>query len=134
LKLKKSKRKLKFWRTTSPFYDCQPENYQYRCLSIVSDESAAYVNFLQISTVPSFDPTLWKSKKKLDETDEELLELAIIELRERFHYYRVIVPFHVDLGENIKITVPQLGDKKILDLSVRNAKFYRIEQLNNCKL
>jgi excinuclease ABC subunit C len=74
------------------------------------------------------------NQKKLDETDEELLELAIIELRERFHCYRVIVPFHVDLGENIKITVPQLGDKKILDLSVRNAKFYRIEQLNNCKL
>jgi excinuclease ABC subunit C len=50
--------------------------------SIVSDESAAYVNFLQIS-VPSFDPTM-EIKKKLDETDEELLELAIIELRERF--------------------------------------------------
>jgi excinuclease ABC subunit C len=53
-------------------------------------------------------------KKKLDETDEELLELAIIELRERFQLLsrEVIVPFHVDLGENIKITVPQLGDKK----------------------
>jgi excinuclease ABC subunit C len=76
------------------------ENYQYRRVSIVSDESAAYVNFLQISTVPSFDPTLWKSKK-LDETDEELLELAIIELRERFQLLsrEVIVPFHVDLGE-----------------------------------
>jgi hypothetical protein len=53
------------------------------------------------------------NQKKLDETDEELLELAIIELRERFQLLsrEVIVPFHVDLGENIKITVPQLGDK-----------------------
>jgi excinuclease ABC subunit C len=47
----------------------------------------------------------------------------------------VIVPFHVDLGENIKITIPQLGDKKqILDLSVRNAKFYRIEQLKQLQI
>jgi hypothetical protein len=66
-----------------PFYDCQPENYQYRCLSIVSDESAAYVNFLQISTVPSFDP-YYGNQKKLDETDEELLELA--EFSERFQF------------------------------------------------
>jgi excinuclease ABC subunit C len=81
------------------------ENYQYRRFSIVSDESAAYVNFLQIShgSIIIRSHTIWN--QKLDETDEELLELAIIELRERFHYSReVIVPFHVDLGENIKIT------------------------------
>jgi excinuclease ABC subunit C len=63
--------------------------------------------------------------------------LAIIELRERFQLLsrEVIVPFHVDLGENIKITIPQLGDKKqILDLSVRNAKFYRIEQLKQLQI
>jgi excinuclease ABC subunit C len=56
--------------------------------------------------------------------------LAIIELRERFQLLsRVIVPFGW-FGEHLKVTVPQLGDKKqILDLSVRNAKFYRIEQL-----
>jgi excinuclease ABC subunit C len=76
-------------------------------------------------------------KKKLDETDEELLELAIIELRERFHLLskEIVVPFKVDLGENIKVTVPQLGDKKqILDLSIRNAKFYRIEQLKQLQI
>jgi excinuclease ABC subunit C len=51
-------------------------------------------------------------KKKLEETDAELLELAIIELRERFQLLsRVIVPFPVDLGEHLKVTVPQLGDK-----------------------
>ena len=76
-------------------------------------------------------------KKKLDETDEELLELAIIELRERFQLLskEIIVPFEMDLGENIKTTVPQLGDKKqILDLSIRNAKFYRIEQLKQLQI
>ena len=125
------------------------ENYQSRStivnpkitnidvFSIVSDESAAYVNFLQISHGSIIRSHTMEIKKKLDETDEELLELAIIELRERFQLLsrEVIVPFHVDLGENIKITVPQLGDKKqILDLSVRNAKFYRIEQLKQLQI
>ena len=125
------------------------ENYQSRStiinpkitnidvFSIVSDESAAYVNFLQISHGSIIRSHTMEIKKKLDETDEELLELAIIELRERFQLLskEVIVPFSVDLGEHIKITVPQLGDKKqILDLSVRNAKFYRIEQLKQLQI
>jgi excinuclease ABC subunit C len=79
--------------------------------SIVSDESAAYVNFLQIHMVLLSAHTM-EIKKKLEETDAELLELAIIELRERFQLLsRVIVPFPVDLGEHLKVTVPQLGDK-----------------------
>ncbi|WP_291098436.1 MULTISPECIES: excinuclease ABC subunit UvrC [unclassified Flavobacterium] len=125
------------------------ENYQSRStiinpkitnidvFSIVSDESAAYVNFLQISHGSIIRSHTMEIKKKLDETDEELLELAIIELRERFQLLskEVIVPFVVDLGENIKVTVPQLGDKKqILDLSIRNAKFYRIEQLKQLQI
>ncbi|MFV8341422.1 excinuclease ABC subunit UvrC [Flavobacterium sp. XS2P39] len=125
------------------------ENYQSRStivnpkitnidvFSIVSDESAAYVNFLQISHGSIIRSHTMEIKKKLDETDEELLELAIVELRERFQLLsrEVIVPFPVDLGENIKITIPQLGDKKqILDLSIRNAKFYRIEQLKQLQI
>ncbi len=125
------------------------ENYQSRStiinpkitnidvFSIVSDESAAYVNFLQISHGSIIRSHTMEIKKKLEETDEELLELAIIELRERFKLLskEIIVPFEVDLGENIKITVPQLGDKKqILDLSIRNAKFYRIEQLKQLQI
>jgi excinuclease ABC subunit C len=125
------------------------ENYQSRStivnpkitnidvFSIVSDESAAFVNFLQISHGSIIRSHTMEIKKKLDETDEELLELAIIELRERFQLLskEIIVPFEVDLGENIKVTVPQLGDKKqILDLSIRNAKFYRIEQLKQLQI
>lgn len=125
------------------------ENYQSRStiinpkitnidvFSIVSDESAAYVNFLQISHGSIIRSHTMEIKKKLEETDEELLELAIIELRERFQLLskEIIVPFEVDLGENIKITVPQLGDKKqIFDLSLRNAKYYRIEQLKQLQI
>lgn len=105
--------------------------------SIVSDDTAAFINFLEInhgSIVRSFTLEI---KKKLDETDLELLELGIIELRERFQLMsrEIVVPFEVEVGENVKITVPQLGDKKqILDLSIRNAKFYRIEQLKQLQI
>ena len=105
--------------------------------SIVSDESMAYINFLQISHGAIVRSHTMEIKKKLEETDEELLELAIVELRERFHLLsrEVVVPFEVDLGENIKVTVPKLGDKKqILDLSIRNAKFYRMDQLKQIKI
>ena len=125
------------------------ENYQSRStiinpkinnidvFSIVSDEGAAYVNFLQIAHGSIIRSYTMEIKKKLDETDEELLELAIVELRERFHLLskEIIVPFEVAVGENTKVTIPQLGDKKqILDLSIRNAKFYRIEQLKQLQI
>lgn len=105
--------------------------------SIVSDESAAYVNFLQIAYGSIIRSHTLEIKKKLDETDQALLELAIIELRERFELVskEIIVPFDVKVVENIKVTVPQLGDKKqILDLSIRNAKFFRIEQLKQLQI
>ncbi|WP_091475628.1 excinuclease ABC subunit UvrC [Flavobacterium swingsii] len=125
------------------------ENYQSRStiinpkitnidvFSIVSDEAAAFINFLQISHGSIIRSHTLEIKKKLDETDQELLELAIIELRERFELLsrEIIVPFEVEVGENIKVTVPQLGDKKqILELSIRNAKFYRIEQLKQLQI
>jgi excinuclease ABC subunit C len=125
------------------------ENYQSRStiinpkitnidvFSIISDEGAGFVNFLQISHGSIIRSHTMEIKKKLEETDEELLTLAIIELRERFQLLsrEIIVPFEVEVGENIKITVPQLGDKKqILDLSIRNAKFFRIEQLKQLQI
>ncbi|WP_395077107.1 excinuclease ABC subunit UvrC [Flavobacterium sp.] len=125
------------------------ENYQSRStvvnpkitnidvFSIVSDEAAAFVNFLEISHGSIVRSYTLEIKKKLDETDLELLELGIIELRERFQLLsrEIIVPFDVQVGENIKVTIPQLGDKKqILDLSIRNAKFYRIEQLKQLQI
>lgn len=125
------------------------ENYQSRSTivnpkitnvevySIISDNIFAYVNFLQIAHGAIIRSHTMEVKKKLDETDAEILELCIVEIRERFdlNTKEIITPFPVNLGENIKITIPKLGDKKqLLDLSERNAKFYRIEQLKQVKI
>lgn len=125
------------------------ENYQSRSMvanskitnvdvfSIVSDESAAYVNFLQISHGSVIGSHTLELKKKLDETDRELLELGIVEIIERFELKpkEIIVPFEVDLGDNVRLTIPQLGDKKqLLELSVRNAKYYRMEQMKQIQI
>ena len=125
------------------------ENYQARStilnpkisnidvFSIVSDETMAYVNFLQIAHGAIIRSHTLELKKKLDETDEELLALAVVELRERFHLTtkEIILPFELDFGESIKVTVPQLGDKKqILELSQRNAKYHRLEQLKQIQI
>jgi excinuclease ABC subunit C len=125
------------------------ENYQSRStilnpkisnidvFSIVSDETMAYVNFLQIAHGAIIRSHTLELKKKLDESDEELLELAVVELRERFFLTskEIILPFTLDFGNKIKITVPQLGDKKqILELSERNAKYHRLEQLKQIQI
>ena len=105
--------------------------------SIVSDEAMAYVNFLQIFHGAIVRSHTMEIKKKLEESDEELLELAVVEIRERFklNSKEIILPFPLSLGENLKITVPQLGDKRqILDLSIRNAKYYRMDQLKQIKI
>lgn len=105
--------------------------------SIISDEAVAYVNFLQIAHGAIIRSHTLELKKKLDETDEELLELAVVELRERFNLLskEIIVPFPLDFGDKIKVTVPQLGDKKqILELSQRNAKYYRLDQLKQLQI
>ena len=105
--------------------------------SIVSDESFSYINFFKISNGAIIQSHTSEIKKKLNETDKELLELAIIELRQRFNSQskEVYVPFEVELGEDIKVTVPKLGDKKrIVDLSIRNAKYYRQERFKQIKI
>ena len=105
--------------------------------SIISDEAVAYINFLQIAHGAIIRSYTLELKKKLEETNEELLELAVVELRERFHLTskEIIVPFALDFGDTIKVTVPQLGDKKqILELSERNAKYYRMDQLKQIQI
>ena len=125
------------------------ENYQSRStilnpkisnidvFSIISDEAVAYVNFLQIAHGAIIRSYTLELKKKLEETDEELLELAVVELRERFQLLsrEIILPFPLDFGDKIKVTVPQLGDKKqILELSERNARYYRLDQLKQIQI
>ncbi|RAV29518.1 excinuclease ABC subunit UvrC [Sinomicrobium soli] len=105
--------------------------------SIVSDDSYGYVNFLQLSYGAIIRAHTVEMKKKLDESDRELLELAITEIRQRFHSLsrEVYVPFDVEVPEGIKVTIPKLGDKKrLLELSERNAKFYRQERFKQVKI
>ncbi len=105
--------------------------------SIISDESYGYVNFLQLSHGAIIRSHTLEIKKKLDESDKSLLQLAIVEMRQRFKSQskEVYLPFKVDLGESIKVHVPKLGDKKaILDLSERNAKYYRMERFKQAKI
>jgi excinuclease ABC subunit C len=81
--------------------------------------------------------TLENVTQKLDQAEEDLLELAVVELRERFQLTskEIILPFHLDFGTSVKVTVPQLGDKKqILELSQRNAKYQRLEQLKQIQI
>jgi len=125
------------------------ENYQSRStvlnpkisnidvFSIISDEAMAYVNFLQIAHGAVIRSYTLEIKKKLDESDEELLQLAVVELRERFQLMsrEIILPYQLDFGDKIKVFVPQLGDKKqILELSERNAKYYRLDQLKQIQI
>ncbi|MGB8704371.1 MAG: excinuclease ABC subunit UvrC [Gillisia sp.] len=105
--------------------------------SIVSDEGYGYVNFLQISHGAIIRSHTIEMKKKLDESDKELLELGIVEIRQRFHSNskEIYVPFKVQVGEEVKISVPKLGDKKqIVELSLRNARYYRQEQFKQMKI
>ena len=105
--------------------------------SIVSDESYAYVNYLQISFGSIIRSHTLEIKKKLEESDKELLPMAIVELRQRFNSQskEIYVPFQVKIGEGISVHVPKVGDKKkILNLSERNAKYYRLERLKQAKV
>ncbi|WP_159946481.1 excinuclease ABC subunit UvrC [Polaribacter septentrionalilitoris] len=105
--------------------------------SIISDDTHGYANFLKISNGSIIQSHTTEIKKKLDETDKELLELFIVEIRQRFDSQspEIYVPFKVDLGENLKVTIPKLGDKKrIVELSERNAKYYRQEQFKQIKI
>lgn len=105
--------------------------------SIIADESHAYVNFLQLSHGSIVRSHTMEIKKKLNEEKEDLLQLAIVELRHRFNSKskEIYLPFPVSVEKNIKVSVPKLGDKrKIVDLSLRNAKFYRQERFKQIKI
>lgn len=105
--------------------------------TIVSDEAYAYVNFLQLSHGSIIRSHTMEIKKKLDETDQELLQLAIVEIRRRFNSLskEVYLPFPIALEDHLKVVVPKLGDKKkILELSERNAKFFRQDRFKQIKI
>lgn len=100
--------------------------------SIVDDQNTAFVNYLKIIDGAIVQTHTVELKRKLNETTEELLLLSLVELYSRFksNTKEIILPFYVDIPiPNIKITIPQRGDKKqLLELSERNAKHYKLEQ------
>ena len=99
--------------------------------SIVSDEEYAYINFLQVAHGAIVRGHTLEVKKKLEETDQELLELGIVELRERFrsNSKELIVPFPLSMEFTEQLTVPKAGEKfQLLQLSERNAQAYRQEK------
>ncbi|SDS31745.1 Excinuclease ABC subunit C [Mucilaginibacter mallensis] len=104
--------------------------------SIASEEKYAFVNFLKIMNGTIIQTQTIELKKRLDESDEELLTLAISEFRSRYnsHSKEIIVPFDIDLDEKssaIKFTVPKLGEKKkLLDLSQKNVQFFKKERID----
>ena len=105
--------------------------------SVFSDESYGYVNFFQVAFGAIIRSHTIEIKKKLEESDKELLSIAIVSLRQRFDSQskEVYLPFKVELGKNIKVTIPLLGDKKkLVELSERNAKFFRLERFKQMKI
>ncbi|OOG17323.1 excinuclease ABC subunit C [Sphingobacterium sp. CZ-UAM] len=102
--------------------------------SIASDEGYAFVNYLKVMNGVIIQTQTLEMKRRLDESEQELLSLAIPEIRERFKSLsrEIIVPFELDIEENerIRFTVPKLGEKKkLLELSQKNVAFFRKERL-----
>ena len=105
--------------------------------SIISDESHGYINYLQVSFGAIVRSHTIDIKKKLDEKNESLLQLGIIEIRQLFSSISktLFLSHKVSLGEELKVFVPQQGDKKkLVDLSIRNAKYFRIDRYKQMKI
>ncbi|MBQ7350778.1 MAG: excinuclease ABC subunit UvrC [Bacteroides sp.] len=101
--------------------------------SIETDENEAYINYLHITNGCINQAFTFEYKKKLNESKEELLQLGIIEMRERYKSKsrEIIVPFEVGMElNNVSFTVPQRGEKKhLLELSILNVKQYKVDRL-----
>lgn len=105
--------------------------------TITSDDKMAFINYIHVSNGSINQSFTIEYKKKLNESDDELLQLGIVELRERFKSdaKEIIVPQEVDVElENVTFTIPQRGDKKtLLDLSVMNGKQYKFDRLKQAE-
>ena len=105
--------------------------------SITSDEKMAFINYIHVSNGTINQSFTIEYKKKLNETDAELLQLGIVELRERFKSdsKEIIVQKEVDVElDGVKFTIPKLGDKKkLLDLSIMNCKEYKFDRLKQAE-
>ena len=105
--------------------------------SIETDENTAYINYLHITNGCINQAFTFEYKMRMDETKEELLQLGIIEMRERYksRSKEIIVPFELDMEmDGVTFTIPQRGDKKhLLELSILNVKQYKIDRLKQAE-
>ena len=105
---------------------------------MTSDETAAYVNYFKIRNGNIIQSFTTEIKKIIEESDEDILEEALIEIRQKFNSdsKEVLIPFHLTVEiPNVKLIVPKMGDKKrIVELSEKNAKEYRIEKLKQVQI
>ena len=106
-------------------------------ISITDDDKTAYINYIHVSNGSINQSFTFEYKKKLDESVEELLQLGIVEIRERYqsHSKEIIVPFEPNFQmEGITFTIPQRGDKKkLLELSEMNGKQYKFDRLKQAE-
>lgn len=111
--------------------------YNIDVFNIESEEKLAYINYLHVVNGAIVQAFTFEYKKKLNETDEELLAMGIVEMRDRYESdsKEIIVPFRVDLPDDYALqTIPQRGDKKkLLDLSKLNVKQYRFDRLKQAE-
>ena len=107
-------------------------------ITMVEDDKSAFVNYFVISNGSIIHGFTIEVKKKLDETDAEIIAFALLEMRERFNSQskEILLEKEIDLEiPGLQFFVPQRGDKKhLVDLSIRNAKFYRLEKLKHEKI
>jgi len=105
--------------------------------SIETEENSAYINYLHITNGCINQAFTFEYKKRLNETREELLQLGIIEMRERYQSTssEIIIPFELDMEmNNVTFTIPQRGEKKhLLDLSIMNVKQYKVDRLKQAE-
>jgi len=115
-----------------------PKIHDVDVFSIISDPEAAYVNYLKIINGSIIQAQTVEIKKKLDESNKDLLAFAITEIRQRFKStsQEIIVPFEPDIeNSDLAFIIPKIGDKKhLLELSERNAKYYLAEKRKQLEL
>ncbi len=113
-------------------------NYNIDVFGYEDDENSAYINYLHIVNGSVNQAYTFEYKKKLEESSEELLGMGIIEMRQRFgsESKEIIVPFIPDIAlHNVEFTIPQRGDKKkLLELSQKNVKQYKIDKLKKTEM
>ena len=105
--------------------------------TITNDENVAYINYIHVANGAINQSFTFEFKKRLNETQEELLQLGIVEMRKRFksNSKEIVIPFDPQMEmEGVKFTIPKLGDKKtLLDLSEMNGKQYKFDRLKQAE-